>query len=61
VCVHYRYRLKARSTDFSVFLETANMWICDIRVFFLSEFFLPSLFFLRVCGFEGGALAAVEV
>jgi hypothetical protein len=37
------------------------MWICDIRVFFLSEFFLPSLFFLRVCGFEGGALAAVEV
>jgi hypothetical protein len=33
----------------------------DIRVFFLSQFFFIALFFLCVCGFEGGALAAVEV
>jgi hypothetical protein len=35
VCV-CALRLKASSTDFSVFLETANVWICDIWVFFLS-------------------------
>jgi hypothetical protein len=50
-------RLKAGSTSFPVFLKVAG----DCRVFLTAEFFLPSLFFLRVGGFKGSGLAAVKV
>lgn len=52
-----RCRLKACSTSFPVFLKVAS----DGWVFLAAQLFLPALFFLRVGGFEGGGLAAVEV
>lgn len=52
-----RCRLKACSTSLPVFLKVAS----DGWVFLTAQLFLPALFFLRVGGFEGGGLAAVEV
>lgn len=53
-------RLKTCSTSFSVFLKVAGT-AADCWIFLAAKLFLPALFFLRVGGFKGGGLTAVEV